>query len=389
MPTPPLSHPERALTIAGLWLVLCCSAAAAVDDGCPVSGSWVLDGVEGTHSSRDVLDHIEGARIILLGESHDRPEDHRWQLHTLAALHSRYPDLRIGFEMFQRGHQDDLNRWVEGKLTEAKLLENTNWFENWGFPSELYAPMLHFARMHQRPAHALNVDRKLVSRVGEDGWDALPSGLREEIGEPAAIPDAYRERLEEVVKDHPVPDGIDDATYLERFLRAQNFWDRVMAKALAEAAESGGPVVGLVGRGHMEYGHGIPHQLADLGITEVAALLPHRSGEPCLDESPPIADALFGVSDGPSDMAMQPMRLGIEIETGDKGLKIIAIRDESVAEHAGLRPGDVITGAAGREIRRRSDLLALLDRQRPGNAVLLNVRRNGKTRDLLATFPPE
>lgn len=48
------------------------------------------------------------------------------------------------------------------------------------------------------------------------------------------------------------------------------------------------------GRGHLEYGHGTPYQLADLGIRDVAVLLPNDTETVHLEEEP-IADGLFGL----------------------------------------------------------------------------------------------
>ena len=56
-----------------------------------------------------------------------------------------------------------------------------------------------------------------------------------------------------------------------------------MAEALA-AAHRRDPealIVGIIGRGHLEYGHGIPHQLADLGIDDVGVLLPVDADDDC------------------------------------------------------------------------------------------------------------
>src|SRR5258706_11311363 len=40
--------------------------------------------------------------VVLLGESHTDVDDHRWQLHTLAALHGSGGHIVIGFEAFPR-----------------------------------------------------------------------------------------------------------------------------------------------------------------------------------------------------------------------------------------------------------------------------------------------
>jgi hypothetical protein len=62
----------------------------------------------------------------------------------------------------------------------------------------------------------------------------------------------------------------------DRFVRAQQTWDRAFACNIAEAHETANAplVVGIIERGHLEYGHGTPAQLADLGIRDTAVLLP-------------------------------------------------------------------------------------------------------------------
>ena len=64
----------------------------------------------------------------------------------------------------------------------------------------------------------------------------------------------------------------------DRFLRAQMVWDRAFACNIA-AALGAGPtaprlVVGIIGRGHLEYGYGTPYQLGTLGVSRSAVLLP-------------------------------------------------------------------------------------------------------------------
>jgi hypothetical protein len=109
----------------------------------------------------------------------------------------------------------------------------------------------------------------------------------------------YRERLFNWFKQHP-GSGVDAGTNtarFERFVRAQIFWDRAMAEAIA-STRSGGQrpmVVGIMGSGHIEYGDGVPHQLAALGVDDVATALPWCANTDYPANDPPIADMLFGV----------------------------------------------------------------------------------------------
>ena len=89
-----------------------------------------------------------------------------------------------------------------------------------------------------------------------------------------------------------------DAEPFERFVRAQSFWDRAMAEAVAGARRdrSSPLVVAVLGAGHVEYGDGVARQLAALGVDDVAAALPWRADADYPADRPPIADLLFGVA---------------------------------------------------------------------------------------------
>jgi len=50
------------------------------------------------------------------------------------------------------------------------------------------------------------------------------------------------------------------------------------------------------GIGHIEYGDGVPYQLAALKIDDVATALPWPADTDYPIHDPPIADALFGVA---------------------------------------------------------------------------------------------
>ena len=85
-----------------------------------------------------------------------------------------------------------------------------------------------------------------------------------------------------------------DPAAFERFVRGQLVWDRAMAEAIAaaHAREPRALIVGLLGRGHIEHGHGVPYQLAALGLADVATALPWQTDEPY---SAGVADFVFGM----------------------------------------------------------------------------------------------
>ncbi|MBB3191004.1 ChaN family lipoprotein [Halomonas cerina] len=403
---PPAQRP-RALTYlraSGLALLISLGLPlTALAERCPMPGQWQRG--DGTPVATDILmEELAGQRIVLLGEQHDRLAHHRWQLHTLAGLHALRPELVIGLEMLPREAQPALDAWVAGELGEAAFLEASGWQKAWGLDPALYLPILHFARMHRIPLVALNVTPALRGRLAGDGWERVPAGERHGITPPTAPPPAYRQALAEDFERHGEGDrnrhtgqendaghaeapGDERHAALERFIAAQLVWDRAMASALAEASEDGRLAVGLMGLRHLSYGHGVPHQLAGLGVAAQRAVLPREMGPDC--QAPPggLADAFFLLGDEARHTPPEPPRLGVQVGPHPEGVRIEAVTPGSVAEAAGLAKGDVLLAAAGRPLDRPGELVERVRRQPPGTLLPLTRRRGGETTEVLARFP--
>ncbi|MGH7896000.1 MAG: ChaN family lipoprotein [Candidatus Binatia bacterium] len=262
---------------------------------CVPAGRWIDPATGFATSLPDLVGRAHTSRLVLLGEDHDRAEHHQWQLHVVAALAGASDALVLGFEMLPRSAAPALERWVAGESTRAELLRDTDWARVWGFDPELYQPLFDFARMHRVPMRGLNASRTLVARVARIGWSAVPTAEREGVSEPTPAGSAYRERLREAWAAHAHGPG--DAAAFDRFVEAQLTWDRAMADALvaARASHPRAIVVGIVGRGHLEHGDGVPTQLAALGTPRPLVLLPWDVARDCRDLSPDLADAVFGV----------------------------------------------------------------------------------------------
>ena len=86
-----------------------------------------------------------------------------------------------------------------------------------------------------------------------------------------------------------------------RFVESQTAWDRAMAEAPGAPRDRRDRratkplVVGIMGSGHIRYGHGVPHQLRDLGVKNVGTLLPVPVDFDCKELRPGLADAVFAV----------------------------------------------------------------------------------------------
>jgi uncharacterized iron-regulated protein len=384
-------RPRSACLALALAAVL--AAPARADDACVPVGAWVAPGGKRL-AAADVLARAAKSSIVLLGESHDSAEHHRWQLQTLAALHARRPDLVIGFESFPRRVQPALDAWVAGELGEAAFLAKSDWRNVWRMDPQLYLPLFHFARMNRIPMAALNVEPGLTREIAQKGYDAVVPEKREGIGRPAPPADAYLDWLLPIWQRHGRPGGSAaqadrNAPDFRRFVESQQTWDRAMAEALVAASgRPGAPlVVGVMGVGHVTHGYGVPHQLRALGVADVVTLLPWDRAAPCKDLVAGLADAVFGVAAPAAPQAAERPRLGVHLEAAPEGVRIRQVEKGSVADAAGLRAGDVVLEMAAVPAREAGDLAEVVQRQAPGTWLPLKVKRGTETLELIAKFP--
>jgi uncharacterized iron-regulated protein len=381
---------------------------AASADACVPVGAWRTPGEAGPRETTTdaVVTRTLAAGSVLLGETHDSAEHHRWQLQTLTALHARHPDLVIALEMFPRRVQGALDRWVAGELDEQAFLRESEWREVWGFEPALYLPIFHFARMNRIPLVAVNVSRSLTRAVSEKGLAAVPLAEREGVGDPAPALPAYENMLFESWRDH-LPDDAAHGSLdrsertdrnqpeFRRFLESQLVWDRAIAEGMAEAAarHPRAVVVGLMGSGHVMHGWGVSHQLQALGRPAPFTLLPFERDADCakLAGAPAdrLADAVFGVATPPRVAAPARPRLGITLEPAAGGVGIAAVANGSIAKRAGLEKGDVIVVIAGKAPKSAADVAAAVMRQAPGTWLPIEVQRGEQRLELVARFPAE
>ena len=384
-----------AALVTSITLLATSSASAATCE----PGRWLLPSDGGSPNFEAMLASIEPGAILLLGETHDNVHHHRWQASLLSGLLARDVPVALGLEAFPRRVQPVLDRWSAGGLSELEFRREVEWDRIWGFEWRLYAPLLELAALHRLSLVALNVERSLVSKVGEVGWAALPAEEREGLGDPAPPQDAYREVLADVLEEHLPEDeekggdeAVDEAAFderLDRFVDAQLTWDRAMAEALASAAGDEHVTIGIAGSGHLRHGHGIAHQLRDLGREHVVTWLPLDAADPCPEVDPKLADAVAWLP--PPDIhaaGSSPPRLGVLMESSERGLVVTGVLDGSVAGAAGITTGDILLSAAGLQLAETSDLSAIIRRQAPGTWLPLVVERDGVLLPVVAEFPP-
>lgn len=245
-------------------------------------------------SHSEMVQGLITSDCVLLGEQHNRADHHRWQLHVVAGLAAHRP-ICVGYEMFPARLDPVLADWVAGGLSEADFLEKAEWQKVWGFPEELYMPLFRFCRDMGVPMVGLNCERDLVRNVGANGWGSIPEEAREGISPACPSSPAYRKFIFDLTggaRPDRQAKSPDDPAF-DRFVRAQEVWDRAFATRICQAAKrpEAPLVVGIIGQGHLQYGGGVSWQLADLGFHKAKVLIPSDPANP----NPPAdaADAVF------------------------------------------------------------------------------------------------
>jgi len=271
---------------------------------CIAPGRYFQPALQHEVSVDETLRRVSRHRVVLLGEHHDNAEHHRWQLHTVAALAALRPKIALGLEMVPRRLQPVLDRWTQGQLGEEEFVKQLNWDAIWSFDIQYYLPLFHLARMQRIPLYALNVERELFNRVAREGWGAIPQNKREGVTTPAPASKEYLQFLAASFLGHnPPAASSSEATSQQegekflRFVQGQQLWDRAMAEGIAKVARlANAPlVIGIMGSGHIVNRYGVPDQLKQLKVADVAVMVPWDAHFDCAQLNQDFADAVFGI----------------------------------------------------------------------------------------------
>jgi uncharacterized iron-regulated protein len=127
----------------------------------------------------EVLADAESANVIFVGEAHDLQKHHEVQLDIIRGLYAKKVPLAIGLEMFSADSQRQLDDWTAGKLDEQSF--KSVFSQNWSIDWSLYRDIFIFARDNHIPMIALNIPKKIISKVAARGSAALDKDDQNEL----------------------------------------------------------------------------------------------------------------------------------------------------------------------------------------------------------------
>jgi uncharacterized iron-regulated protein len=200
-----------------------------------------------------MMEKLKEVQVVFIGEKHDDPLAHEWELYIWTALASE--DRCLALEMFETDVQDQLDLYLAGEITLEELLESSRPWSNY---LEDYHPMVSYAAENGIPVIAANVPRHFASAVARNGWQGLDNEGDPDIFESITVDSSsglYRHRFLETMD---VLMGEMSSMPMDpmNMYRAQLLKDAVMASSI-----EGISCLFVCGSFHSDYRSGIPDQL--------------------------------------------------------------------------------------------------------------------------------
>lgn len=191
--------------------------------------------------SQDALfDRLAQSRYIILGETHDNPEQHRLQRSVLEGLAARGQRSVLAMEQFDSQYQAEINA-ARARGADAEGLADAGHFDRKGWNWPLYKPLVQFALEFGWPIAAANLSRSDARAIVAD---PARSGL------PPADPYVDTALSRDISESHcgQTP----DAKLLRGMVEAQRARDARMASVFKR------DTVLIAGAGHARRDRGVP-----------------------------------------------------------------------------------------------------------------------------------
>jgi uncharacterized iron-regulated protein len=237
-----------------MMLFMVVSMVTAVPGGVIHHGADVV-------SVEEMIEVLDGAEVVFVGEKHDDTFAHQWELFVWESLAS--DERALALEMFETDVQSLLDSYLAGEITVEKFLAESR---PWGnYPTD-YSPMVEYAKENGYRVIAANVPRSFAALVARGGLGAI---LQEPGFEGLYVDSSntgYRDRFLATM------DAIGDQMHgmpvdPENMYRAQLLKDAVMAQSVQNMK-----VLFICGSFHSDYRSGIPDQIVSEDFLTVTVL---------------------------------------------------------------------------------------------------------------------
>lgn len=210
----------------------------------------------------EMIDELRTSRVVYLGEVHSIPRHHQLQLNILNELTRRGARVVLAMEQFEYMAQPALDQFNARAITLDALAAQAQWDKRWKAHTN-YHGLLNLARSSSSPVLALNARAETIRAVGRQGLSGITREQREELPPDLIIEDPVYERLAtrllgvhmafDLAKLHPI--------FEAQVARDETMAARLVTFLSAQERKEHLAVV-ICGRGHCEYGLGMPDRVA-------------------------------------------------------------------------------------------------------------------------------
>ncbi|MFQ5687095.1 MAG: ChaN family lipoprotein [Candidatus Scalindua sp.] len=349
-----------------------------------------------------LADSLDGARIVYVGEVHSNRESHKLELQVLKEFYKRnYGNIAVGMEMFKRPHQDILDKWTGGEISEKDLLFSTDWDSEWGYDYNNYKGIMDFIRDNKIPVVAMNIKRGFQKKISRNGIKGLSEEEKETLPEIDTTDVYHRKYLERLMKEHG---DTDMSEAFERFYLIQCVWEDVMADSISKYLSSPEgkerKMLVFIGGGHIIYHFGVPKRVYRRNHLPYLTILTYE----LRDLKPDVDHPLFA-----SDIPLPPadyvkvvelarhkkakVMLGVIIrnlqeETEDQKYKVVieSVREDSPAGKTGLKAGDIILSMDDENVDKVFDVIYHVRQKNDGDTCRIEILRGEEKMTVDVTF---
>ncbi len=197
----------------------------------------------------ELVQRVQGASYLLLGEKHDNPDHHTLQLAVVEQLLDLGKIKLVSFEMLGEESQEKLLALSEQRFTNENELKAYLDWDDQGWDWQFYGPLVQQARLANIPIRAGNISRSRMSEVYGDESLAQQWAF---LGE-----DVVTRLNQDIDASHC---GMLPESQFPAMVRVQQARDEAMAKSLLAPANEGLAVL-IAGNYHVRHDLGVPNYL--------------------------------------------------------------------------------------------------------------------------------
>lgn len=221
----------RWLILVTLWSV---GSAYAATSYPPLKTLYSFDLIDSQNgksiSVKSLAQKIKQADVIFIGEFHGNQASHLLEAELQSALFDLRPNQVLSMEQFNRDHQKDIDRYLDGDIGEKTFMQQSDAWSNY---AGSYRPLIEFAKQHFLPVIAANAPFQSVRCVGREGKPYLKKLTEVEKADIAKQPflsnTAYQDKFSAFQK-MAKPHGSNRKGYEAQLLR-----DNTMAESILRA----------------------------------------------------------------------------------------------------------------------------------------------------------